>query len=250
AGQDAVCWDVALGREIVRLPTGPNVSATFRPVGDGLITYGQETGLRHWSAGADPGALRFGPPHLLKLQGGTEHGNERACWSADGRLLAVVDGARQEVVILEGDSGAERNRLRPVPASPPLVRIALSPEGRWAAVGHHQGQSPYLPAVVTVWEVASGRLWTLPGSLPGDHVAFSPDSRWLVVGGVGDYRFYRVGSWQPGRVLPRDAGESTPGPLAFARDGAVLAVARTLTDVPLVGPTTGPAPPTPPRPPP
>src|SRR5262249_18368810 len=153
-------------------------------------------------------------------------GDERACWSADGRLLAVVDGAKGEVVILDGESGTERNRLRSQPTSPPgdriapshdpawreplvghlglglvRVRIALSSEGRWAAAGR--------PAVVTVWEVASGRSKTLPGSLPGDHVAFSPDGRWLVVGGVDDYRFYRVGSWQAGPVLPRDVGEST-----------------------------------------
>jgi hypothetical protein len=70
-------------------------------------------------------------------------------------------------------------------------------------------------------------------------VAFSPEGRWLVVGGVGDYRFYRVGSWQAGPVLPRDAGELMPGPLAFARDGDVLAIARTLTDVQLVDPATG-----------
>src|SRR5262249_15442004 len=210
--------------------------------------------LLHWPAAADPngssGARRFGPPNIFKLRGGTEVGNERASWSADGGLLAVVNGAQGEVVILDGESGTKRHGLRPHPTSPPLVRIALSREGQWAAAGYHQGQSPYLPAAVTVWEVASGRSRTLPGSLPGDHVAFSPDRRWLVVGGVGDYRFYRVGSWEEGPVLPRDAGESTPGPLAFARDGAVLAVARTLTDVPLVGPTTGPAPPTPPRPPP
>src|SRR5262249_17846644 len=97
AGRDAVCWDVALGREVVRLPAGPTVSPTSRPMGAGLITFGQETGPLRWPAGARPGgssgASRFGPPHILKLRGGTELGNERACWSADGRLLAVVDGA-------------------------------------------------------------------------------------------------------------------------------------------------------------
>src|SRR5262249_25022078 len=207
--------------ELPRLPAGPTVMARFRPVGDGLLTFGQETGLLRWPAGAGSGgssdACRFGPPHILKLRGGTEVGNERACWSADGRLLAVVDGAKREVVILNGESGTERERMRLHSTSPPPVRIALSPDSRGAATGHPQGQSRYLPAVVTVWEVASGRSRTLPGSLPGDHVAFSPDGRWLVVGGVSDYRFYRVGGWQVGPVLPREAGESTPGPLTFAR---------------------------------
>ena len=62
AGQDAVCWDVALGREVARLPAGPNVTAAFRPVGDGLITFGQETGLLRWPTGAAPGRVVRRPP--------------------------------------------------------------------------------------------------------------------------------------------------------------------------------------------
>jgi hypothetical protein len=56
---------------------------------------------------------------------------------------------------------------------------------------------------------------------------------------VSDYRFYRIGTWHAGLVLARGVEESTPGPLAFARDAGVLAIARTLTDVQLVDPTTG-----------
>jgi WD40 repeat protein len=241
AGLDAVCWDPAAGHEVARLSAGPDVAATFRPKGDELVTFGPETGLLRWPTGAAPGgasaASRLGPRHIVKSR--EKDKDERACWSADGRLLAVVDGATGEVVVLDGDSGAERHRLRPGPTLPTSVRVALSPEGRWAAAGHYQGFQPQARAVVTVWEVTTGRSWTLPGSLSSDHVAFSPDGRWLVVGGGDDFRFYRVGSWQAGLVLPRDAGELMPGPMAFARDGGVLAIARTLTDVQLVDPTTG-----------
>src|SRR5262249_10532426 len=189
------------------------------------------------AGGGSFGACRFGPPGLLKRRGG--RGDERACWSADGRLLAAVDGARGEVVIVDGESGIARHRLRAHPTAPHQDRIALSPEGRWAAASYYQEHPPFVPGVITVWEVASDRTWTLPGSPRGDHIAFSPDGRWLVVGGVDAYRFYRVGSWQAGPVLPRDDGEPTAGPLAFTRDGGVLAIARSLTDVQLVDPTTG-----------
>jgi WD40 repeat protein len=241
AGRDAVCWDAASGHEVARLPAGPDVAATFRPLGDELVTFGRETGLLRWPTGTVRGGAsagsRFGPPKLLKARDGDV--DDRACWSADGRLLAVVDGPTGEVVILDGDSGAERHRLRPGPTSLTRVRVALSPEGRWAAAGHYQGYLPLARAFVTVWEVPTGRSWTLPGSPSSDHVDFSPDGRWLVVGGGGDYRFYRVGSWRAGPVLPREALELIPGPMAFAHDGGVLAIARTLTDVQLVDPNTG-----------
>jgi serine/threonine protein kinase/WD40 repeat protein len=243
AGRDAVCWDAASGHEVARLPAGPDVVATFRPRGDELVTYGRETGLLRWPTGAgqcgsnSAGARPLGPSRIRKRPQGD--GDEWICASADGRLLAVVDGASGEVVILDGDSGAERRRLRRERTSPDGVRIALSPDGRWAAATHHEGHIPLARAFVTVWDVGTGRSRSLPGSLPGDHVAFSPDGRWLVVGGAGDYRFYRVGTWQVGPLLPRNPGVLTAGPLAFARDGSVLAIARTLTDVQLVDPTTG-----------
>src|SRR5262249_29467706 len=74
AGQDAVCWDAASGREVARLPAGPNVAAAFRPVGDGLVTFGQETGLLIWSTGPARGeafgARRLGPPQIVQWRGG------------------------------------------------------------------------------------------------------------------------------------------------------------------------------------
>src|SRR5262249_17015954 len=155
------------------------------PVGDDLIIFGRQTGLRRWNPRASDGASRFGPTAILGAPQG--RGHERACWSADGHSLAVVDGANQEVVILEGDGASERCRLRPDPKSPPLASLALSTDGRWAAAAHFQEHPPFLPGIVTVWDATSGQSRTVPGSPPSNHIGFSPDGSWLVVGGVADY---------------------------------------------------------------
>jgi WD40 repeat protein len=80
-----------------------------------------------------------------------------------------------------------------------------------------------------VWELATGK-WVkdLSGSWPQPtraSVLFSPDGKWLVAGGQGEYRFWRVGSWEPGLVIPRSHLENRYGRMAFTRDSKVLAVA-------------------------
>ncbi len=59
-----------------------------------------------------------------------------------------------------------------------------------------------------------------------------------MAGGQRAYRFWEVGSWEPGPILPRDRLEEWIGPLAFTPDGRMLAISRSLQRVQLVDLTT------------
>jgi WD40 repeat protein len=82
----------------------------------------------------------------------------------------------------------------------------------------------------------------LPGTRPGANhttVLFSPDGEWLVAGEQGQYRFWRVGTWEAGLVIPRHHLENKQGTMAFTRDGKVLAVAWSRDLVRLVDASNG-----------
>jgi tetratricopeptide (TPR) repeat protein len=81
----------------------------------------------------------------------------------------------------------------------------------------------------------------LPGEgLNGDaRVEFSPDGRWLVSGTARQYRFYEVGSWQPGRIHPRERAEFSAAPLAFAPDSKIVAILQNVRLVQLIDVATG-----------
>src|SRR5262249_14934005 len=88
-----------------------------------------------------------------------------------------------------------------------------------------------------VWDARGGRpVWELPPDLgQGDaEVAFSPDGQWLVTAVAQACRFWRVGSWGPGPVLPREEAGSRFPPLAFTPDGQALAFPLSARQVPLL----------------
>jgi WD40 repeat protein len=124
------------------------------------------------------------------------------------------------MLLIDPETAARRGEFT---GHPGLFGIAFSPDGRWVAGGTRQGDG------TKVWDVASGReVAKLPGSRPkasDAEVAFSPDGKWLVTGNQEQYRFYTVGSWRPGRVIPRRKVEGWPGPLAYSPDGRLLALA-------------------------
>src|SRR5262249_23171665 len=90
---------------------------------------------------------------------------------------------------------------------------------------------------IKVWDAQSGKLlhhWTTGNG----HVAFSPNGKWLVTGTPEEYRFWHVGTWEPGHRIARDHA-ALGGPLAFSPDGKILALAITDSVIRLVNPATG-----------
>jgi WD40 repeat protein/Tfp pilus assembly protein PilF len=229
AGDDGVhLWDVVSGREVADLRLDHCETAAFHPSGQSLVTYGKASSLRLWPLRADAqGALLSCPPQ--ELAGTLIHSWQRACWSRDGRWLGVVDERNDTAYVLNLEKPAERRELG---SFQEIGTIALSPDGQWAAAG--------------AWSSSLVRIWHLPETksvrdLPGySHAAFSPDGQWLVTGGRGEYRCWRVGTWEPGWRLPRDHLNGTGlAPLAFSADNSLLALTRSPNVVQLIDPATG-----------
>lgn len=232
-GDGVRVWDAATGRAAAHLDIGPTGSVRVHPRDGGLVTYGL-VGLFRWPLRPDPtrkNVWRVGPPRRLDV------GNRdfpRACWDGTGALLAVTDHVQNRAVVLRPDAPARKVVL---PDCPRISSVALSPDGRWAAAT--AGGS----ANVKVWETATGTAAaSLPAGRPHDAplaVAFTPDGRWLVVGSEHNYGWWRAGSWERGLQLARNTLAGGHAPLAFRRDGRLLAVARTPQAVQLVDPDSG-----------
>jgi WD40 repeat protein len=90
-----------------------------------------------------------------------------------------------------------------------------------------------------VWDLQHGRAGRDLPIRGRSLMAFSPDNKWLVTGGIYEYRFWRTGSWQPGLRIPRESRGYYAGPLAFSRDGTMLAIARSPQLAQLIDPADG-----------
>jgi WD40 repeat protein/anti-sigma factor RsiW len=242
-GEDGVhLWEVAAAREVADLRLDQCETAAFHPAGKSLVTYGKVSGLRLWPVQALPDEAgdhrQIGPPRVLWTTvwsrwglpaDGPQHRCQRACWGGEGRWLTVVDYRHEQALRLDPERPAEQLVLGKLPN---LCSVALSPDGRWAAAGTVNASR------VQVWRLADAQVvWEAPGQ---SDVAFSPDGQWLVSGGPRDYRCWHAGSWEPTWVLPRDqSGRLESAPLAFAKDGRWLALARSPQTIQLVDPATG-----------
>jgi serine/threonine protein kinase/WD40 repeat protein len=220
AGNDGIrLWDCTADAEIALLPTGPaSFSALFHPGGGSLIT-STERGLHRWPIKPDPAipaGWQIGPPESLGVSNRTEH----ACLSADGQTLAVADRIHGQAFICDLQTKAKQV----LGGHRTIDRIAISPDGRWVASASRFGEGE--PGI-KVWDAPGSNLVTeLPAEHQGDAwVAFSGDGRWLATGTYYAFRLWWVGTWELGRVMERDPGNS-PGNLAFTSDGSLLAVAQ------------------------
>jgi serine/threonine protein kinase/WD40 repeat protein len=234
AGEDGVrLWEMPSGRQVAHLPAGRCESALFLP-GETttLITYGHE-GLLRWPIPHDHARLGDARPVLLRAA--TKSAKHRAALSQDGNTIAYLDFANEQTIVIDAKIPAKQVVLKGLPRE---NYVAVSPNGRWAAVGNWRAREG-----ARVWDLTTGaQVWQLQ---PTDSqemscaVAFSPDGQWLVTSEQDKYRFWQVGSWAPGLVIPRDRLEPNPGPLAFSRDSRTLAIARSALTVQLIDEATG-----------
>jgi WD40 repeat protein/serine/threonine protein kinase len=232
ASSDGVrLWDGQSGREVARLAIGETRSVLFHPADGSLFTSGSR-GVYRWPVAGDrdsPHGLRIGPPRQLVATPNTG----QMALNSDGRSLAVVDRGQARALVLNPAGGAQV-QLRP---HLQIARTAISPDGRWVATSTYWGRQ----STIKVWDALSGQLVRdLPGEgLHGDAwAAFSPDGRWLVLGLGRIYRFYEVGSWQPGRTHPRERADSAAY-LAFAPDSKIVAILQNARLVQLIDVATG-----------
>jgi WD40 repeat protein len=127
--------------------------------------------------------------------------------SRDGGLLAGWPVEKVFHLWRTGD-GKELRRLDGLP-------LAFSPDGKWIAA-QHEGK-------LRVYDVRSGKLEvSFPGKTHpvGRWVAFTPDGKLLAWNAEGKVS---IADREAGKILV--TLEAQPGPLAFAPDGATLALA-------------------------
>jgi WD40 repeat protein len=233
AGEDGVhLWDMPAGREVAHLPTGHSESALFLPGETSLITSGRN-GLQLWPIQRDQaghGDTSIGPAVLL--QAGPKSASYRVALSQDGKKIAYLDYRNQQTQTFVMDAKTPENQVE-LNCAPRQQNIALSPTGRWAAGGNWR-----FTEGARVWDLTSSTtapVWQLRITDPGScRVGFSPDGQWLVTSEQDKYRFWQVGTWAPGLVIPRERLEPGPGPVAFTRDSRMLTIARSAWTVQVI----------------
>ncbi|MCI0626280.1 MAG: winged helix-turn-helix domain-containing protein [Acidobacteria bacterium] len=107
-------------------------------------------------------------------------------WSPDGRTIAFLrrlGGGRKELLLIPALGGPERKLTETLIADNDNSRksaLAWSPDGRWLAVSHREGEDPAEGLFLVSALTGEKQRLTRPPSFGGDSMpAFSPDGRTL-----------------------------------------------------------------------
>ena len=204
-------WDAASGQKIGSLPLAETANIFFPPAGRSLITIDRITGVcQRTLERSGASAYRLGQAHPLFATSGIPQGS----LSLDGRYLAVAQETNNQTLVFD----LRHPNAQVVLAGHSLnTRIALSPDGRWAAT------ASWFNPLVKIWDARSGDLLRSITTAARNWVTFSPDGRWLAIDTWRENQLLEVGTWQP------KSSSQTGGPgdqldlTAFSPDGRVMA---------------------------
>lgn len=202
-------WDVASGREALKLPVQeqPIQCVAYRPDGRQFAVGGHRGPLTFWDAETGARQLSFGGPRYdAWCLAYRPDGQELVSSGSDG-VLRVWDAATGEPrFVLRGHAGWVRD-------------VAYLPDGRRILSVSFDG-------TLRVWDAAAGqRDFSLPAQTNSvTDVAFSPDGKWLATGGFDR----RVALWdaRSGRQVRLFPEHARPiASVAFSPDGKTLVTA-------------------------
>jgi WD40 repeat protein len=217
-------WDVASRKELLYVPLPRARSPMFHPRGQDVLVVTPDEIIR-WPLRAGAEGVQLGAPVTLASAKGKDL--HRVSFSADGARVAVA--GRYGSFALDWDEPA---RVTEYSLQAMQSYVVVSPDGQWIVSTTHNGIG------VALWN-RQGELARLLVTNENCMAAFSADGRSLVTTSSRDYSFWDTQTWQVRRKVTLDLGSAVAGPIAFSRNGRLLAVAANRCEIRLLQPETG-----------
>jgi len=216
----AIVWDVATGRLVtdVTASQGYLWHAVFAPDERTIYTVAQDGTVASWDLTGRRGFGTWAP---------VPAGAQAAAMSPGGSRLLLGTKTGQVAVL-----GPALSTQRQIMVTGSVTALAVSPDGRLAAVGTQQG-------TVTIVDLGTGAVITRIGGLHAvGGVAWSPTGRLLA---ATDQQAHRVrvvsaGTW---RTAAAFGVPGSPWQVAWSADGRLLAIGVTGSSVEIADSRTG-----------
>jgi WD40 repeat protein len=172
----------------------------------------------HLETGPTFDTIYVGPPEVI----GAEVTQTTTSLTDDGRVMVVSDNAGARVLNLHDPMHEVLFRTRQSLAISP----AISPNGDWIAIGGFGS--------LEIWDARSNVFQRAFPVSERNYIAFSPDGRWLVSGSGKEYQIRESGTWNLRQRLADNPNFGLLRPMAFSRDGRIMAIGITHDTVQLL----------------
>ncbi len=194
-----ILWQLPEGRELKRITSqGWLKAVALAPDGKQALTCASSVryatfpnSLHIWDLATGKLALNLGETLTGKKKGSEAMGVAAACYSPDGKTIALAQGAGEieggigKVFLVDAASGKKLQEITAHQSG--VVALAFSPDGQHIA-------SAGRDTLVKLWKVADGKSVAVLGKSRGGQfrdwihaVAFSADGAWLAAGDMAGF---------------------------------------------------------------